>query len=99
MHSLTSGVLEGGKTPPKEVPTPLVCPSPDPAEVLESAKRMNNGYVRSLSRSYSSIIQVDATEPGDPDQDDVAPSHMVVLRGNVKNLSAKITWIHRLCQE
>ena len=37
MHSLTSGVLEGGKTPPKEVPTPLVCPSPDPAEVLESA--------------------------------------------------------------
>ncbi len=88
MHSLTSGVLEGGKTPPKEVPTPLVCPSPDPAEVLESAKRINNGYVRSLSRSCSSIIQVDATEPGDPDQDDVAPSHMVVLRGNVKNLSA-----------
>ena len=88
-HSLSNGVLAGAQTPPKAASThKSVCPSPDPVEVLESAKRSNIGFVRSLSRSYSSAMQVDASEPGDTDKDDVVPLDMVALRANVKNLDA-----------
>ena len=31
-------------------------------------------------------MPVDAIEPGDADNDDAVPSHMVALRANVKNL-------------
>ena len=84
---MSSGVLAGAQTPPKAASTHKpVCPSPDQAEVLEFAKRSNIGFVRSVSRSCSSAMPVDAIEPGDADNDDAVPSHMVALRANVKNL-------------